>query len=96
MTELIIENKKPPVEVQDDAKSIAEQDEAGSVHIEDAVDNQWFIRVTGSASNDGLGEERFERFTELVENLLEGEPSAYKTFYGIGDENERYLIRIEY
>lgn len=83
MTELIIERREPPIVIQDDAEMIAEMDEAETVHIEDAVDNQWFVLVSA-------GGESFEQFAQTVEEKLEGAPDAYRTF------NDRQLIRIEY
>jgi hypothetical protein len=100
MTEMIIENEMPPSSIIDDAERIADKTIATRVEVEDAVDNKWFIRVEGptaaSEDEDGLTRESFESLYETTSGLVEGDNTAFKTYYGVGPTDNKYLVRIEY
>lgn len=100
MTNLIIESESPPDAVIADAERIADGTVAKSVEVEDAVDDQWFIRVEGPAGDYGdvyeMSEEEFDNLCETTREITQGPVSAFKTYYGVGPSNDKYLIRIEY
>lgn len=95
MTEVVIENETPPDSIVAEAKEILETTVVERVRVEDAVDRQWFIRVTGTFGDDDdeLGQEEFDSVVGLVEDIVS--TSIVKPYEG-SETNNEYLIRIEY
>ena len=100
MTKLITESREPPSEVLDDAQEIVDKTVAETVRIEDAVDLSWFVRVEGPTGDYGdvyeMSQEEFESLQDTVRKVLSDNHTEFKVYYGVGPQEDRYLIRIEY
>lgn len=97
MTELVIRNERPSDEIVDHANEIDDTTAAETVRVENAVDNQWFIIVSGPAGDDSgeLTETDFEDMLALVEDIV-GSAAEIKPYYELNRAEDEYLIRIEY
>lgn len=100
MTVLVTEAESPPSEIVEDAQTIADKTVVQSVTVEDAVDDSWFIRVEGPTGDQGevykYSEQEFEDCINTIEKVISGNHSAIKDYYGVGQSNNQYLLRIEY
>lgn len=94
MTTFVVSPAGPPAEVMDDAQRIADSVDVERVRVEDAVDLQWFIRIEDSTHR--MNKEEFDELKSEISSLVEGKNSAFKPYYGIGPDDDRCLVRIEY
>jgi hypothetical protein len=100
MTEIVTEHELPPDNVIEVAEKIDEKTNVESVLIENAVDMSWFIRATGPVGEYGelyeMSEGEFDDLSKTVSELLDGTEDDVKEYYGVGEDDSRYLVRIEY
>lgn len=83
-----------PEIVGEDASIIREKTTPHSVIVEDAVDDEWYIKAEGPT--DGLSEEKFDSMVEIIRDEISGSHDTIKIFYGVGAETSKYLVRLEY
>lgn len=94
MTKLTIEREDPPDTTITDAERITREGTADFVIIKFAVDGNWVIEIEGRT--DDLSQSEFDSFVDRIHEVVDGSHNKLDTFYGRGQYDKSYLIRMWY
>jgi hypothetical protein len=94
MTELVVNGESAPTQVEDDATVLADRLSGRRVVLEAAYESSWIIRIEGHTDDES--ESAFRSKADTADSLIEGDYSAFKTYYGYGTSGNKTLIRVEY